>query len=37
MPVGFSKTPTLHGDRVGGFVFHLAPRNGDFTNVWLEQ
>ncbi len=37
IPVGFSKTPTLHGDRVGGFVFHLAPRNGDFTNVWLEQ
>ncbi len=37
VPVGFSKTPTLHGDRVGGFVFHLAPRNGDFTNVWLEQ
>ena len=37
VPVGFSKTPTLHGDRVGGFEFHLAPRNGDFTNVWLEQ
>ena len=24
VPVGFSKTPTLHGDRVGGFVFHLV-------------
>jgi peptide/nickel transport system substrate-binding protein len=37
VPVIWAKTPTLHGDRVGGFQFHFAPRNGDFTNVWLEQ
>ncbi len=37
VPLAFSKTPTLHSDRVGGFQFHLAPRNGDFTNVWLEE
>jgi peptide/nickel transport system substrate-binding protein len=37
VPLAFAKTPTLHGERVGGFEFHLVPRNGDFTNVWLEQ
>jgi peptide/nickel transport system substrate-binding protein len=37
VPVTWAKTPTLHGDRVGGFEFHPVPRNGDFTNVWLEQ
>jgi peptide/nickel transport system substrate-binding protein len=37
VPVIWAKTPTLHSDRVGGFEFHLVPRNGDFTNVWLEQ
>ena len=37
VPVTWAKTPTLHSDRVGGFEFHLVPRNGDFTNVWLEQ
>jgi peptide/nickel transport system substrate-binding protein len=37
VPLAFSKTPTLHSDRVGGFEFHLVSRNGDFTNVWLEQ
>jgi peptide/nickel transport system substrate-binding protein len=37
VPLAFAKTATLHGERVGGFEFHLVPRNGDFTNVWLEQ
>jgi peptide/nickel transport system substrate-binding protein len=37
IPVAFAKTPTLHGDRVGGFEFHLVPRNGDLVNVWLEE
>jgi peptide/nickel transport system substrate-binding protein len=37
VPLAFSKTPTLHGDRVDGFAFQLAPRNGDLVNVWLEQ
>ena len=37
VPLGFAKTPTLHGERVGGFEFHLVPRNGDFTNVWLVE
>ena len=37
VPIAFTKTPTLHGDRVGGFEFHAVIRNGDFTNVWLES
>jgi peptide/nickel transport system substrate-binding protein len=37
VPVAWAKTPTLHGERVGGFEFHLVPRNGDFTNIWLEE
>ena len=37
VPIAFTKTPTLHGDRVGGFQFHAVIRNGDFSNVWLES
>ena len=36
VPIAFTKTPTIHGDRVGGFQFHAVIRNGDFSNVWLE-
>ena len=38
IPVGFSKTPTLHGDRVGGFVFTwrhataTSPTSGSSSN-----
>jgi peptide/nickel transport system substrate-binding protein len=37
VPIAFTKTPTIHGDRVGGFQFHAVIRNGDFTNVWLDD
>lgn len=37
VPIAFTKTPTLHGDRVGGFVYHFPPNNGDFVNVWLKE
>ena len=35
VPIAFTKTPTVHGERVDGFQFHAVIRNGDFTNVWL--
>ena len=37
VPIAFTKTPTLHGDRVGGFQFHAVGRNGDFANVWIGE
>jgi peptide/nickel transport system substrate-binding protein len=37
VPIAFTKTPTIHGDRVGGFQFHAVIRNGDFSNIWLES
>ena len=36
VPIAFTKTPTVHGERVGGFQFHAVIRNGDFSNIWLE-
>jgi peptide/nickel transport system substrate-binding protein len=36
VPIAFTKTPTIHGERVGGFQFHAVIRNGDFSNIWLE-
>jgi hypothetical protein len=35
--VATSRTPTLHSERVGGFVYHFPPHNGDFVNVWIEE
>jgi peptide/nickel transport system substrate-binding protein len=37
VPLAFTKTATLHSDRVGGFVYHFPPNQGDFVNVWLEE
>ncbi len=36
VPITFTKTPTLHGERVKGFAVLAPPRNGDFTNVWVD-
>jgi peptide/nickel transport system substrate-binding protein len=37
VPITFTKTPTIHGDRVGNFRYHFPPNQGDFMNVWIEE
>lgn len=37
VPVGNARTPTVHGDRVGGFIYFPNPHNGDMVNVWVEN
>lgn len=37
VPVAWANTPTVHSDRVGGFIYHSSPHNGDMVNVWLEE
>jgi peptide/nickel transport system substrate-binding protein len=37
VPLGFKNTPTIRSERVGGFIYHSNPHNGDMVNVWIEE
>jgi len=37
VPVANAKTPTVHSERLGGFVYHFPPHNGDPMNVWIQE
>ena len=37
VPVTFARTPVFHSDRVQGFEYLSWTKNGDVTNVWLED
>lgn len=37
VPITFARTPVFHSDRVGGFEYLSWTKNGDVTNVWIED
>jgi peptide/nickel transport system substrate-binding protein len=37
VPVTFARTPVFHSDRVQGFEYLSWTKNGDVTNVWIED
>lgn len=37
VPIAFTATATMHSERLGGFQFLSWTRNGDVTNVWIEE
>ncbi|KAA9106570.1 ABC transporter substrate-binding protein [Microbacterium rhizomatis] len=37
VPITFARTPVFHSDRVGGFEYLSWTKNGDVTNVWIQN
>lgn len=37
VPITFARTPVFHSERVGGFEYLSWTKNGDITNVWIEE
>jgi len=37
VPVTFARSPVFHSSRVGGFEYLAWTKNGDVTNVWINE